>query len=259
MNRLKNHSEEIIQSDLLMKDHFINVMQIPYLNKIVLNIGLGQKIVSNKKEIVPALLALELIGSQKAIPTIAKKSIDKFKLKKKMVIGSKITLRKRNMFFFLDRLTNQVLPNLDDLEEFYKNYNKKNSQRKEEKILNSNDAKFVENLTKKKLQSWDNSFGLENFFIFKEIPYDKFQNCQKHGLNLSFSIKQGFNYSSSSNLIRRSKGKTVLKHDSEKSRVFSIKDFYKEKEKKSEHSFIHFTKKDNKPYDYMLSSFQIPL
>ena len=58
-------------------------MQIPHLNKIVLNIGLGQKLIANKKEIVKTLLALELIGSQRAVATKAKKSIDKFKLKKK--------------------------------------------------------------------------------------------------------------------------------------------------------------------------------
>jgi len=124
MNRLNKHFDQVIRYDLISKDHFTNVMQIPHLNKIVLNIGLGQKLIANKKEIVKTLLALELIGSQRAVATKAKKSIDKFKLKKKMMIGSKLTLRRRNMFFFLDRLTNDVLPNLENLEDFHRKYKK---------------------------------------------------------------------------------------------------------------------------------------
>ncbi len=158
-------------------------MQIPHLNKIVLNIGLGQKLIANKKEIVKTLLALELIGSQRAVATKAKKSIDKFKLKKKMMIGSKLTLRRRNMFFFLDRLTNDVLPNLENLEDFHRKYKKGFSgKNKSSSLVNK---KISRNC------SWSVGFGLPDFFSFKEIPFDKFDST--YGLDISLNIKQGVN------------------------------------------------------------------
>jgi large subunit ribosomal protein L5 len=128
MNRLKKHFEHVTRHDLIIKDHLINSMQVPYLNKLVLNIGLGSKLILNRKEIVTSLLALELISSQRASMTRARKSIDKFKLKKRMVIGSKVTLRKKKMFFFLDKLITEVLPNLENLEEFNKNYKRSLNQ-----------------------------------------------------------------------------------------------------------------------------------
>ena len=106
MNRLKKHFEHVTRHDLIIKDHLINSMQVPYLNKLVLNIGLGSKLILNRKEIVTSLLALELISSQRASMTRARKSIDKFKLKKRMVIGSKVTLRKKKMFFFSRQINN---------------------------------------------------------------------------------------------------------------------------------------------------------
>jgi len=188
MNRLKKHFDHITRYDLLIKDHFVNVMESPYLNKIVLNIGLGQKLIVNRKEIIPTLLALELIGSQRATLTRAKKSIDKFKLKKKMVIGSKVTLRKKNMFFFLDRLINEILPNLENLEEFHKKYKKslKSIKKKNQGSL----TKMKKSSFLRKNPSWNTGFGLNDFFSFKEIPYDKFESS--HGLNIALSLKQGY-------------------------------------------------------------------
>jgi len=152
MNRLKKHFDHVTRYDLLMKDHFVNVMETPYLNKIVLNIGLGQKLIVSRKEIVPTLLALELIGSQRAIVTRAKKSIDKFKLKKKMVIGSKVTLRRKNMFYLLDRLINDVLPNLENLKEFHKKYRKslKSIKRKNQNFFEKDTMKSKSQFSKKK-------------------------------------------------------------------------------------------------------------
>jgi len=154
MNRLKKHFDHVTRYDLLMKDHFVNVMETPYLNKIVLNIGLGQKLIVSRKEIVPTLLALELIGSQRAIVTRAKKSIDKFKLKKKMVIGSKVTLRRKNMFYLLDRLINDVLPNLENLEEFHKKYRKslKSIKRKNQNFFEKDTMKSKSQFSKKKTE-----------------------------------------------------------------------------------------------------------
>lgn len=152
MNRLNKHFNQVTLCDLVSKDHFTNVMQLPYLNKIVLNIGLGQKLISNKKEIVKTLLALELIASQRAVPTKAKKSIDKFKLKKNMMIGSKLTLRRKNMFFFLDRLTNDVLPSLERLEEFHRKYRRLSSSslKKAAKDFSTTGKRISGRLVKKK-------------------------------------------------------------------------------------------------------------
>lgn len=115
MNRYKKHYNNIVCYDLIFKDHFINIMQLPKIDNVVLNIGLGQNAILDKKQIVTTLTALELITGQKSCQTRAKKSIDKFKLRQNMPIGCKVTLRNKNMFNFMDKLTNKVLPNMDEI------------------------------------------------------------------------------------------------------------------------------------------------
>lgn len=275
MNRLKKHFDHITRYDLLMKDHFVNVMETPYLNKIVLNIGLGQKLIVNRKDIVPTLLALELIGSQRAIVTRAKKSIDKFKLKKKMVIGSKVTLRRKNMFYLLDRLINDVLPNLENLEEFHKKYKKSlKSISKKRKNLNSLENSIkngTKQYSREKSLGWNTGFGLEDFFSFKEIPYDKFDNS--NGLDLALSLKQG--YSSNHNVEKSSKiqgsaGLKCMKKTAGKT-SFHLKGLsvnncnghnpeLKNADQKEKFGFIKTVKNPgSSPYNYILSSFQLPL
>ena len=84
-------------------------MQIPKFNQININTGVGKGAVIDRKHLIGALFTLEFITGQKPSITRAKKSIDKFKLREKMLIGCKVTLRKKKMFFFLDRLINLVL------------------------------------------------------------------------------------------------------------------------------------------------------
>jgi ribosomal protein L5 len=115
MNRYKKHYNNIVCYDLIFKDHFINIMQLPKIDNIILNIGLGKNAILDKKQIVTTLTALELITGQKSCQTRAKKSIDKFKLRQNMPIGCKVTLRNKNMFNFMDKLTNKVLPNMDEI------------------------------------------------------------------------------------------------------------------------------------------------
>lgn len=91
----------------------MNVMQLPELDKLVLNTGIGGKAVSDRKRTVEALFMMELITGQKANITRAKKSIDQFQLREKMPIGCKVTLRKQNAYGFLDRLINTALPNVE--------------------------------------------------------------------------------------------------------------------------------------------------
>ena len=114
MDRFNKHFEEIVRYDILYKDRFTNVMQIPKINKIFVNTGIGKKAVIDNKHIFTALLAMEIITGQKPIVTRAKKWVDKFQLKKHMPIGCKVTLRHKNMNQFLDRLINRVIPRIED-------------------------------------------------------------------------------------------------------------------------------------------------
>lgn len=119
MNRLHKYYATIIRVDLLMKDHYINVMELPQLNNITLNTGIGLKAILDKKQILNALLNMELISGQRPIITRAKKSIDKFKLREKMPVGCKVTLRKSNLYEFLDRFINIIIPFMDNSNDIF--------------------------------------------------------------------------------------------------------------------------------------------
>lgn len=95
------------------KFHYENVMQIPKLEKIVLNMGLGAD-KDNPKGIEHAVEELSLISGQKAIITKAKKSVANFKVREGMNIGAKVTLRGDRMYYFADKLMNIVLPRVRD-------------------------------------------------------------------------------------------------------------------------------------------------
>jgi large subunit ribosomal protein L5 len=108
----KKYKEEIIPT--LKKDfNYKSVMQVPKLQKIVINQGLGQA-VSDKKIIDQAQEELSFIAGQKAIQTMSKKDISNFKLRKKMPIGVKVTLRREQMYEFLERLICVALPRIRD-------------------------------------------------------------------------------------------------------------------------------------------------
>lgn len=113
MNRFQKYSNRIITTDLLLKDHYIHFLQFPHLTQISLNTGIGLKAILDKKQILTALLSMQLIAGQKPVITRAKKSIDKFQVRKNMPIGCLVTLRKSNLFEFMDRFINSLLPTLD--------------------------------------------------------------------------------------------------------------------------------------------------
>jgi len=110
---LKNkYKDEIIPA--LMKDFgYKSVMQVPRLEKIVLNQGVGQA-VADKKLVDVAQEEFTLISGQKAVQTLSKKDISNFKLRKKMPIGTMVTLRRNRMYEFLERLINVALPRIRD-------------------------------------------------------------------------------------------------------------------------------------------------
>ncbi|MAU87022.1 MAG: 50S ribosomal protein L5 [Rhodobiaceae bacterium] len=110
---MKLQYQEQIVKELKEKFNYTNDMQIPKLDKIVLNMGLGDAVAESKKADV-AIEALGLIAGQKPVFTKAKKSIANFKLREGMVIGAKVTLRKSRMYDFVDRLITIALPRVRD-------------------------------------------------------------------------------------------------------------------------------------------------
>ena len=100
-------------TDLIDTFSYQNRLEVPKINKIVLNMGIGEN-VSDSKKINSAVDALELISGQKPVKTIAKKAIAGFKLREGLPVGVKVTLRKRVMYEFIDRLINIALPRVRD-------------------------------------------------------------------------------------------------------------------------------------------------
>jgi len=155
MARLKEvYSKEIIPQ--LMKEFgYKNVMQVPKLEKIVVNMGLGEAI-QNVKILDSAAEEISSITGQKAVITKAKKSIASFKLRQGMPIGCMVTLRKDRMYEFLDRLMNISLPRVRDFK----------------------------GVSAKGFDGRGNySLGIKEQLIFPEIDYDKVDKVK--GLNIS--------------------------------------------------------------------------
>ncbi len=153
--RLKErYKEEIIQA--LMKElSYKNVMQVPKVEKVVLNVGLGEAI-QNIKLLDAAQKELSMITGQKAVTTKAKKAIAGFKLRRGMPIGCKVTMRGDRMYEFLDRFVSVALPRIRDF-------------------------KGVSN---KAFDGKGNySLGIKEQFIFPEINYDKVEMV--HGMDIT--------------------------------------------------------------------------
>ena len=120
MNRLKERYENEVCKSLMTKFNYSSVMQVPKMEKIVINIGVGDA-VSNSKLLDEAVEELTLISGQKPVITKAKKSIAGFKLREGMPIGCKVTLRGEKMYEFLDKLINISLPRVRDFRGVPKN------------------------------------------------------------------------------------------------------------------------------------------
>lgn len=113
MSPFKEFYQTEIMPTLLNHFSYENVMQIPKLDKITLNIGVGEAI-QNPKALEDAVEELTLIAGQRAIITHAKKSVSAFKVREGMAIGCKVTLRHERMYEFFNRLVNVVLPQIRD-------------------------------------------------------------------------------------------------------------------------------------------------
>ena len=120
MNRLQERYTNEITKNLMKKFSYESVMQIPKMEKIVINIGVGDA-VNNSKFLEEAVEELTLISGQKPIVTTAKKSIAGFKVREGQAIGCKVTLRGERMYEFLDKLVSISLPRVRDFRGVPKN------------------------------------------------------------------------------------------------------------------------------------------
>ncbi len=112
---LKTMYKEQVVPTLMKEFEYKTNMQVPKLEKIVINQGIGQA-VADKKLVDVAINELTAITGQKAVPCLSKKDVSNFKLRKKMPIGVRVTLRKDNMYEFLERLIRVALPRIRDFQ-----------------------------------------------------------------------------------------------------------------------------------------------
>ena len=155
--RLKDYYKNTVFSGLMDKFQYKNAMEVPKLEKITLNMGLGG-IKDNQKMLETAAQELAIISGQKPVMTKAKKSIANFKLREGMPIGAKVTLRGENMYVFADKFFNIALPRVRDFKGVSKN---------------SFDGRG--NYTR----------GINEQLIFPEIDYDKIDKLK--GMDITFT------------------------------------------------------------------------
>ena len=157
MSRLKDQYKAEIVPALTKKFGYENVMQVPKLDKIVINMGVGEA-KENPKALESAVADLEQITGQKAVLTKAKNSIANFKIREGMNIGCKVTLRGDKMYEFLDRLVNLALPRVRDF-----------------RGVNPNGFDGRGNY----------ALGIKEQLIFPEIEYDKIDKTR--GMDIIFT------------------------------------------------------------------------
>ena len=156
MERLKEKYQKEIAAALKEKFNYDSAMQIPKLEKIVINMGVGE-VRENPKALESAIKDLEMITGQKAVVTKAKKSIATFKIRQGMSIGCKVTLRGEKMYTFFDKLISVALPRVRDF-----------------RGVNPNSFDGRGNY----------SMGIKEQLIFPEIEYDKVDKIR--GMDIIF-------------------------------------------------------------------------
>jgi len=113
MARLQEHYEKVVRAALMKEFNYKNPMEVPRLDKIVINMGVGEA-AQDQKKLQAAASDLTAIAGQKPVITKSRKSIANFKLREGLSIGCKVTLRRARMFEFLDRLISVALPRVRD-------------------------------------------------------------------------------------------------------------------------------------------------
>jgi large subunit ribosomal protein L5 len=146
--RLKKHYVEVVRPKLIEEFGYKNALEVPQIEKIVLNMGVGEA-VSDTKKVTLAAADLALIAGQKPVITRARKAIATFKVRENMPIGAKVTLRKTRMYEFLDRLVTIALPRVRDFR----------------------------GLNPKSFDGRGNyAMGIKEHLVFPEIDYDKVES-----------------------------------------------------------------------------------
>ena len=107
--RIDTYYREIVSQDLIYKQNYHNVMELPKIEKIVIN-STSKSFVEDRKNITPVFLGLEMICGQRLKINTAEKSIAGFKIRQGQIIGCKVTLRKHSVFYFLEKLLYAILP-----------------------------------------------------------------------------------------------------------------------------------------------------
>ena len=111
--RMKKHYDEVVRKAMIEQFGYKNALEVPVIEKIVINMGVGEA-VNDTKKVTAAAADLALIAGQKPVITRARKAISTFKVRENMPIGAKVTLRKTRMYEFLDRLITVALPRVRD-------------------------------------------------------------------------------------------------------------------------------------------------
>ena len=156
MSRLKEYYNSDVAPALMAKFNYSSPMQIPRLNKVVINVGAGEA--KENPKVIDAIIAdLTAITGQKAVPTKARKSVANFKVREGMTIGAKVTLRGERMYEFVDKLFNFALPRVRDF-----------------KGINPDAFDGRGNY----------ALGLKEQLIFPEIEYDKIDKIR--GMDICF-------------------------------------------------------------------------
>ena len=162
INRRHAHYNEVVKKALQEKFGYKNVMEVPKLDKIVLSLRLGKE-KDNAKSFNNAVEELSLIAGQKAVVTVAKKSVANFKLRQGQKIGAKVTLRGKRMYEFLDRLIAIALPKVRDF-------------------------RGIDSST-----GFDGrgnySYGIKEQLIFPEVIYDKIEKIRGFDINFVTTAK----------------------------------------------------------------------
>jgi large subunit ribosomal protein L5 len=157
MARLEQHYKESVVPDLMKKLGYGNVMQVPRITKITLNMGVGEAI-ADKKAMEGALADMEKISGQKPVTNKARKSVANFKVRAGWLIGCKVTLRRARMYEFLDRLIQVAIPRIRDFR----------------------------GLSARAFDGRGNySIGIREQIIFPEIDYDKIDAIR--GMNITIT------------------------------------------------------------------------
>ena len=161
MARLKKYYEETVVKQLMDQFNYKSVMEVPRIEKITLNMGVGEA-VADKKVMENAVSDLEKIAGQKPLVTKAKKSIAGFKIRDDYPVGCKVTLRKNNMYTFLDRLISIAIPRVRDFR----------------------------GISAKSFDGRGNyNMGIKEQIIFPEIEYDKIDALRGMNITITTSAK----------------------------------------------------------------------